>query len=94
VRVVLDRTGRLSPDLQVFDDTVRTIIFSENENVKRLSKLPNTSVTICKIVLRDILNHLYKSKIKSITVEGGAQLLQSFISENLWAKFYFGKFVE
>jgi len=84
VRVVLDRTGRLSPDLQVFDGTMRTIIFSENEDVKRFYKSSNTSVTICKIVLRDILNHLHKSKIKSIIVEGGAQLLQSFISENLW----------
>jgi len=84
VRVVLDRRGRLSTDLRVFDSTARTIIFSENEDVKQFFKSSNVDVTICKIVLRDLLNHLYQSKIKSIIVEGGAQLLQSFISENLW----------
>ena len=84
MRVVLDRVGRLSPDLQVFDDSTETIIFSENEDVKQFFKSYNTNVTICKIVLREVLSHLYERKIKSIIVEGGAQLLQSFISENLW----------
>ena len=31
-----------------------------------------------------ILDELYKRKISSIIVEGGAQLLQSFIDQNLW----------
>jgi diaminohydroxyphosphoribosylaminopyrimidine deaminase / 5-amino-6-(5-phosphoribosylamino)uracil reductase len=34
IRVVLDRNQRLSPDLKIFDETVKTIIFSEEKAKK------------------------------------------------------------
>ncbi|HEY0041109.1 MAG TPA: dihydrofolate reductase family protein, partial [Flavisolibacter sp.] len=35
-------------------------------------------------LVHQVLNGLYQSGIQSILVEGGAQLLQSFIDGNLW----------
>ena len=35
-------------------------------------------------MLQQILSILYKLKVQSLIVEGGAKLLQSFIDEGLW----------
>ena len=35
-------------------------------------------------MLQQIINALYKRNIQSLIVEGGAQLLNSFLSVNLW----------
>ena len=37
-----------------------------------------------KDILSQILSHLYSIKVSSLLVEGGSQLLQSFIDASLW----------
>src|SRR5207247_2413973 len=83
VRIVLDRSLKLSSTLNIFNNDAMTIVFNENKNEKE----KNTEwikVDFGKEVLKEILNHLYQKNIQSIIVEGGAKLLQSFIDENLW----------
>lgn len=46
--------------------------------------IPSTSIS-------EILNQLYSDGIQTILVEGGSQLLQSFISSNLWDECYIEK---
>jgi diaminohydroxyphosphoribosylaminopyrimidine deaminase/5-amino-6-(5-phosphoribosylamino)uracil reductase len=83
VRLVLDKQLRLPNTLKLFNDDARTIIFnsiksSEEGNVQ-YDQLPTRSDTVPAL-----LNALYHLNINSVIVEGGAQLLQSFIAAGLW----------
>lgn len=83
VRLVLDKQLRLPTTLKIFNDDARTIIFnskknSEEDNVQYY-QLPADADTIPAL-----LKSLYQLNINSVLVEGGAQLLQSFIAAGLW----------
>ncbi|WP_298879769.1 bifunctional diaminohydroxyphosphoribosylaminopyrimidine deaminase/5-amino-6-(5-phosphoribosylamino)uracil reductase RibD [uncultured Polaribacter sp.] len=93
IRIVLDRTLKVSKDLAVFDDSVKTIIITENKCADNNGKLTffevidfskNLAFQICKI--------LQKHNIQSVIIEGGTQTIQTFIDENLWdeAKVFVG----
>ncbi|CAM3471749.1 bifunctional diaminohydroxyphosphoribosylaminopyrimidine deaminase/5-amino-6-(5-phosphoribosylamino)uracil reductase RibD [Flavobacterium chungbukense] len=93
VRIIIDRNNRIDKNSFIFDDSVKTIVFS-NEDLK--SSTENTSFEIIdfsKNILPQILDVLYKNQIQSIIIEGGRQTLQSFIDENLWdeARIFNGK---
>lgn len=91
LRVVLDLNLRLPNHLSVFDETTPTIVFNYNKSDKSINtewvKLEKD-----KDLLHQVLNELSKRNIISIIIEGGAQLLQSFIDQNLWdeAKVFIG----
>lgn len=89
LRIVLDRNGRLDPGLNLFDNKVKTIIFTEKQEMLtgRYAECPNIEVINCKFdsgLLTGILTELGKRSIQSLLVEGGAHLLQSFIDNELW----------
>lgn len=93
VRVVIDRENKIDKNSFIFDDTVKTIIFS-NENKK--TSTANTQfevIDFSKNIIPEILDVLYKNQIQSIIIEGGRQTLQSFIDENIWdeARIFVGK---
>jgi len=93
VRVVIDRENKIDQNSFIFDDTVKTIIFS-NENKK--TSTANTQfevIDFSKNIIPEILDVLYKNQIQSIIIEGGRQTLQSFIDENIWdeARIFVGK---
>ncbi|WJS94854.1 bifunctional diaminohydroxyphosphoribosylaminopyrimidine deaminase/5-amino-6-(5-phosphoribosylamino)uracil reductase RibD [Flavobacterium johnsoniae] len=92
-RVIIDRNNRIDKNSFVFDDSVKTIVFS-NDNLK--SSTENTSFEVIDFkqnIVPQILDVLYKNQIQSIIIEGGRQTLQSFIDENLWdeARIFIGK---
>jgi diaminohydroxyphosphoribosylaminopyrimidine deaminase/5-amino-6-(5-phosphoribosylamino)uracil reductase len=83
VRIVLDMDLRLPASIKLFNQEVKTIVFngikqSEENNTLfyKIEKDKNLSQEICTA--------LYQLKIQSVIIEGGTQLLQSFINENLW----------
>ena len=82
VRLVIDKELKLPHNLKLFDETVQTIVFNGiKESPKNVlyCKLSNDSYYIPQIMER-----LFQINIQSVLVEGGAQLLQSFIDEGLW----------
>jgi diaminohydroxyphosphoribosylaminopyrimidine deaminase/5-amino-6-(5-phosphoribosylamino)uracil reductase len=79
VRLVLDKQLRLPNTLKLFNDDAKTIIFNCEEGNMQYYQLPNNDDTIPAM-----LNALYQLKLNSVIVEGGAQLLQSFIAAGLW----------
>ena len=83
LRIAIDRTGRLPKTAYMLDGSTPTIIYTEN---KKLESSPNlTYVTInFANLLAEILHDLWHRKIQSVIVEGGLQLLNTFISQNLW----------
>ena len=83
VRVVLDRTLKLPAGSHLLDGTVRTVVFTAVEAESR----PNVEyvrVDFGQEVLPQVLQYLYVQKLNSLMVEGGAELLESFLDAGLW----------
>jgi diaminohydroxyphosphoribosylaminopyrimidine deaminase/5-amino-6-(5-phosphoribosylamino)uracil reductase len=82
VRVVIDRFLKLGPNQHVFDGSQKTLCYNlvkdevrENLTFVRLEKTN---------FLESLIRHLYSQNIQSVIVEGGGQLLNSFIKSGLW----------
>lgn len=82
LRVVLDRELRLSNNLHVFNDSVKTLIFTEQ--VKENSSTTEYQHVDFNNLHQEMMRELYKRNIHSIIIEGGKQTTQSFIDANLW----------
>lgn len=83
LRLVIDKELTLPSTLKLFDGSTKTIVFnykkqldSENLIYQQLNKHEN--------ILTQILTTLYQLQIQSVIIEGGANLLQSFINAGLW----------
>jgi diaminohydroxyphosphoribosylaminopyrimidine deaminase / 5-amino-6-(5-phosphoribosylamino)uracil reductase len=83
MRLVLDKQLRLPKTLKLFNDDATTIIFnlikSSDERNVQYYQLPTGNNTV-----HALLKSLYQLNINSVLVEGGAQLLQSFIDAGTW----------
>jgi diaminohydroxyphosphoribosylaminopyrimidine deaminase / 5-amino-6-(5-phosphoribosylamino)uracil reductase len=83
VRLVVDMNLRLPQTLQLFDGSVKTIVFNttrQDEKNNLLFYRIKKDITL----VRQISDALYALNIQSVLVEGGAKLLQSFIDEGLY----------
>ncbi len=83
LRLVLDLKGRLSGELNLFNGSIPTLVFTrtakKDQNNLRFVIVPeNTDV------ISFITEHLHSHEIQSLIVEGGASLLGSFIDRDLW----------
>ena len=84
VRIVLDRTGKITKEYFIKDEKTKTIIITEQENITDSEHLIFENA-IFDIQLTKTIAHIsYKYGIQSILIEGGKQTLQSFIDSNLW----------
>lgn len=83
VRLVVDMELNLPQELQLFDRSQRTIVFNTIKHEEE-GNLLYYQVTHDVSLVPQILNALYQLQLQSVLVEGGALLLQSFITENCW----------
>jgi diaminohydroxyphosphoribosylaminopyrimidine deaminase / 5-amino-6-(5-phosphoribosylamino)uracil reductase len=82
VRIILDRFLRLDHKLKVFDRSQKTLCY----NVLKHEEHPNLSLIRVEETnfVRNVLADLWKNKVQSVIVEGGALTLNLFIENNLW----------
>lgn len=82
VRVVIDRYLKLPPTLQVFDGTQPTLCYNTLREEARME------ATLIRLPEEDflpaMLQDMYRRKVQSVIIEGGAQVLQAFIDAGLW----------
>jgi diaminohydroxyphosphoribosylaminopyrimidine deaminase / 5-amino-6-(5-phosphoribosylamino)uracil reductase len=83
LRIVLDLNNRLPQNLNIFDKSTPTLFFTT------LEKENQPNIEFCKIdstnnIIDQILTELFNKNIQSIIIEGGKQLLQTFIDNDLW----------
>ena len=90
IRIVLDRTLSLPKDLQIFDGDIPTLIFTEKEYPAERN-ITYITIDFNHNPLMQIMEELYQRKIQSLLVEGGSQLLQSFIDNDLWDEVFIEK---
>ena len=85
LRLVIDRSGKLPATLNLFDGSLPTVVYTENAVVGKFGKnVEQIILDFSQDVLPQILSHLYSKKVGSLLVEGGSQLLQSFIDASFW----------
>jgi diaminohydroxyphosphoribosylaminopyrimidine deaminase/5-amino-6-(5-phosphoribosylamino)uracil reductase len=83
VRMVLDRSLRLPADLSLFDKQIPTIVFTE-KSVANKSNISYVQLENNKNALTTIIEYAYNNSFQSIIVEGGTQLIGSFMEQDLW----------
>lgn len=83
VRVVLDRTLRLSDTLHLFDNTQKTLCYNAFRNEEK-GQTTFVQIDFDENFLQYLLQDLYKRKIQSLLVEGGAVILQTFLNEGIF----------
>lgn len=82
VRIVIDWYLKLSEKLHLFDGSQRTICYNvlkhEERHNLQLMRMDEDNF------LQNLLHDLYKQKIQSVIIEGGANTLNQFIELDLW----------
>ena len=84
IRIVLDKTGKISNDYFVKDEKTKTIVITEQENLTFSENCIYENAIFDIKLTKTIADISYKYGIQSIVIEGGKQTLQSFIDDNLW----------
>lgn len=90
IRVLLDSQLEVSGSIHLYKDEAKTFIFNTK---KENHKGSNIWLKMDSLSPLNILGELYKQGIQSIIIEGGTQVLNSFIKDNCWdeARVFEGK---
>lgn len=89
LRVVLDRHLVLPPDLHLFDDNARTVLFTSQarkaDAQAKFAENPNVAIEIFED-FSDLLRTLAQPpyRVQSLIIEGGARVLDACIKAGLW----------
>lgn len=93
VRLILDLHERIPQTHHVFDGEVPTVIYTYGE-----SRISDNGITWQQLnaesdIVTQLLADFQRRKLQSVLVEGGSQLLHSFIEANTWdeAKVFVGQ---
>jgi len=84
IRIILNQNNRIPKGSHIFDNQVKTIIFSSLTNTFNQENSIFEVIDFKQNLAEQILNALYKHQIQSVIIEGGAKTLQTFIDKNLW----------
>ena len=83
VRLVLDRELKLPAGLHLLDGQPATVVFNAQKQEQQ-ENLLYYKISFGEKIVEQLLTALYELKIISVIVEGGSQLLQSFIDAGIW----------
>ena len=83
VRLVLDMNLRLPSTLQLFNHDAKTIIFNTKKH-NLAGDVQYYQIANDENAVHEIMKAIYQLQLQTVLVEGGAQLLQSFIDTGLW----------
>lgn len=84
VRIILDKSGKITNNYHVKDQKSKTIVITEQENLTSTENLIYENCIFDNRLVYSICTILYKNNVQSVLIEGGSQTLQSFIEANLW----------
>jgi 2,5-diamino-6-(ribosylamino)-4(3H)-pyrimidinone 5'-phosphate reductase len=83
LRVVLDTKGRTPENAEVLDERAKTIIAVGEESTRNWQEVESIVCGKDKIDLKLLLEELSKRGIKKVLVEGGGEVIWSFLSEKI-----------
>jgi len=84
IRIVLDRTGKISNDYFIKDKKTKTIIVTEQQILTTNDNVIYENVIFDNQLTSTICAILFKYDLQSLIIEGGKKTLQTFIDANIW----------
>ena len=84
IRVIIDQNNRIPKTADVFDNQVKTIVFSKNKAMLTSENTIFEEIDFQQNIAHQIVERLYQHQIQSVIIEGGAKTLQTFIDDKLW----------
>jgi len=84
LRLVLDRQLRIPTTGHLFDGSTPTWIFTEKKPPAKQKNVTYIPLNFKGNRIQNLLQYLHEKRIQSVLVEGGSQLLQSFVQADLW----------
>lgn len=84
LRLVLDRQLRLPRTLKLFDGSLPTWVFTTQKTTLNWDNVRFVRLNEFVDFLPQVVAYLHQARIQSVLVEGGSQVLQSFLDANLW----------
>jgi diaminohydroxyphosphoribosylaminopyrimidine deaminase/5-amino-6-(5-phosphoribosylamino)uracil reductase len=93
IRLVLDQHNRIPKLSHLLDNQTQTIIFTKQEIASNQENTIFETIDFEQNIVPQILKVLYEYQIQSVLIEGGPQLLNTFIAANIWdeARVFIGK---
>lgn len=82
-RILIDRQLKIPSSFHLLDGSVPTIVFTSRK-IAAKKNLEYVVVDFKKDTLKQVMQELHHREIQSLIVEGGVQLLTSFIENDLW----------
>ncbi len=83
LRITIDKWLRIPKEYHLLDGSTPTLVFTAVDTPS-VHHLEYVKIDFAQPVVLQIINELYKRNIQSLLVEGGEQLLNSFIETNCW----------
>ena len=83
IRIVLDRTLRLKPDLNLFDGSQTTFVITEKQKENK-HNVEYIQIKFDPDFYSKFFKYLYERGIQSVFIEGGSHFLQNMIDQNHW----------
>ena len=82
IRIIINQNLNLPLDLNIYNDEAKTIIYNaiRNDQIK-LNKFIKIDFNN---LIKSVLKSLYKQKIQSLIIEGGAHTINTFIQQGIW----------
>jgi diaminohydroxyphosphoribosylaminopyrimidine deaminase/5-amino-6-(5-phosphoribosylamino)uracil reductase len=85
LRVIIDRQGRISPNcLALNNDSDNLLFISHKPDYVYSNRTTKIETDFDKNTEEKILDELTKRQIQSLLIEGGTQIINSFMRKNLW----------
>ncbi|UGU16108.1 bifunctional diaminohydroxyphosphoribosylaminopyrimidine deaminase/5-amino-6-(5-phosphoribosylamino)uracil reductase RibD [Sinomicrobium kalidii] len=84
VRVVLDRELRVPGNFAVHDKRIKTLFLTGGATRAEKDNSVTETIDFSVNIARQISDVLYRHRLQSVIIEGGARTLQTFIDEGLW----------
>ena len=80
IRLVIDRTLKIPRKHHLWNGSIPTLFFTAQASAEK----ETVQVDFEQPLLPQIMQHLHENSIQSVLVEGGADLLNQFITTGLW----------
>ncbi len=84
IRIILSKNEILNCNLNILDDTQSTIIFTSTDKKYEGDHTTTIFIPETSNFIETVLDYLYQIQIQSVIIEGGFEILNSFISSNIW----------
>lgn len=84
IRIVWDKSNKITEEFHVKNKTISTFFLTESKNLTEKENIYYKNTIFDTLLPKKTLDILYEENIQSVIIEGGSQTLQSFIDANLW----------